>query len=117
MLRFDALHNTLTLLKIDEPTHTPLQTTSVDQPAAPAAASVSPPPSKPAAPGWHTLRLLVSNGQIRGWVDMEKRISTQDAGYAGGKVGLWTQGDTVAVFDDWTVDLYDPAPTAPGPIQ
>lgn len=109
VLRFDALHNTLSLLKVDEPTHTPLQTTSVAQPAGPVpalAADVAA-PTKPASPGWHTLRLLVNNGQIRGWVDMEKRISTQDSSYAGGKVGLWTQGDTVAVFDDWTVDLYD----------
>ena len=112
VLRFDSLHNTLSLLKIDEPTHTVLQTTPVVQPATPVpalASSVTTPSAKPAAPGWHTLRLLVSSGQIRGWIDREKRVSTQDSGYTGGKVGLWTQGDTVALFDDWTVDLYDTA--------
>lgn len=117
LLRFDALHNTLALLKIDEPTHAALQTTAIDQPSpAPPLNAVAPAKAKaaekPTAPGWHSLRLLVSNGQIRGWVDMNKRISTQDPSYTGGKVGLWTQGDTVAVFDDWTVDIYDASPAA-----
>jgi mono/diheme cytochrome c family protein len=128
VLRFDALHNSLSLLKIDEPTHTTIQTTPVILPSLPTAttaalpaanlpAAAPVPSDKPAAPGWHTLRLLVNNGQIRGWVDMDKRINTQDAGYTGGKVGLWTQGDTVALFDDWTVDLYDSVPPAVSPAQ
>ncbi len=111
VLRFDALHNTLSLLKIDEPTHTPLQQTSVSNPAGTAHAANAAPAKLSA--GWHTLRLLVKDGQVRGWVDMEKRVSVQDAAYAGGRVALWTQGDTVAVFDDWTVDLYDSPPPPP----
>lgn len=118
LLRFDAQHKTLSLLKIDEPTHTVLQTTPFDQPS-PAAPPNAVAPAKTAAavnptgPGWHSLRLLVNNGQIRGWIDMNKRVNISDPSYTGGKVGLWTQGDTVAVFDDWTVDIYDSAPIAP----
>ena len=63
--------------------------------------------------GWHTLRLLVKNGQIRGWLDMNKRINIEDAAYEGGKIGLWSQGDTVAAFDDWTVDIYDGTTAVP----
>ncbi len=74
------------------------------------------PPPTPLAPGWHTLRLLVKDGQVRGWLDMEKRINTTLPGYNGGKVGLWTQGNTVASFHDWTVDWYD-APSTPAPLS
>ncbi|MDQ2687402.1 MAG: cytochrome c [Armatimonadota bacterium] len=114
VLRYDAAKDDLSLLKIAEPTHTTLQTTPITLPVTDAtlATAVTPPPAKP-APGWHTLRLLVRGGQIRGWLDMNKRINVADPAYTGGKVGLWTQGDTVATFDDWTVDIYDGAKTAP----
>jgi hypothetical protein len=124
VLRFDAKTNTLSLIKIAEPVHTTLQETAVVQPSIPAAATAANAlpvyphegphdAGKAVDPGWHTLRLLVNNGDVRGWIDMEKRVSTQDSAYAGGKVGLWTQGDTVALFDDWTIDLYDPPAAAP----
>ncbi len=107
VLRLDARRGALSVLKIAEPTHTVLQET----PLAPAPAAASPiPPAAPAfalAPGWHTLRLLVSGGQIRGWLDGTKRISTHDDAYAGGRVALWSQGGTIAAFDDWLVDFYD----------
>ena len=117
----------LSLIQIAGPTHTTVQQTSITLPVALAApAPVSPaivgaPPAAPApvaaptplAPGWHTLRLLVHDGQVRGWVDMQKRISTTLPNYGGGKVGLWTQGNTTASFDDWTVDWYDAPKTAP----
>ena len=79
--------------------------------AAPIAAAV--PAPMPLAPGWHTLRLLVHDGQVRGWVDMQKRISAALPNYGGGKVGLWTQGNTSASFDDWTVDWYDAPKASP----
>jgi hypothetical protein len=55
----------------------------------------------------------VHGGQARGWLDMQKRISTALPGYTGGKVGLWSQGNTVASFDDWTVDWHDAPQAAP----
>ena len=81
--------------------------------APPPATVVAAPPPTPLAPGWHTLRLLVHDGQVRGWLDMQKRINTTLPAYAGGKVGLWTQGNTSASFDDWTVDWYDGTKTPP----
>ena len=116
VLAYNAARNDLSLIKIAEPMHTMLQQTPVNLPATgPATAAAVTPASAPVATtGWHTLRLLVKDGQIRGWLDMNKRISTQDATYQGGKVGLWAQGDTVAAFDDWTVDVYDGASSANG---
>ena len=128
VLRCNQALGDLSLIQIAGPTHTTVQQTSITLPAAPpvapapvaptiagaapAAPVVTPPPT-PLAPGWHTLRLLVHDGQVRGWVDMQKRISTTLPGYSGGKVGLWTQGNTTASFDDWTVDWYDAPKTAP----
>lgn len=109
VLAYNAARNDLMLLKVAEPTHTPLQQTPVNLPAGGAATAAAVTPAPAPASGWHTLRLLVKDGQIHGWLDMTKRISTQDPGYQGGKVGLWAQGDTVAAFDDWTVDIYDGA--------
>jgi len=91
------------------PTETP-NTGGTGVGAAPAAVAAAP---TPLAPGWHTLRLLVHDGQVRGWVDMQKRISTTLPNYGGGKVGLWTQGNTTASFDDWTVDWYDAPKASP----
>ena len=119
VLRYDAAKDELSVLKIAEPTHTVLQRTPITLPApgAALATAVTPPAAAKPAPGWHTLRLLVKSGQIRGWLDMNKRINIPDAAYAGGKVGLWAQGDTVALFDDWTVDIYDGAKPAAGTDQ
>ena len=109
VLTYSQTRNTLSLIQIAEPTHTTLQQTPVTLPAeAATAAQMAPAP----AGGWHTLRLLVRDGQVRGWLDRNKRISVSDPAYGGGKVGLWAQGDTVAAFQDWTVDVYD-APAAP----
>ena len=99
----------LALIQIAGPVHTTLQQTAVTLP--PPAAPV------PLAGGWHTLRLLVRDGQARGWIDMQKRISVTLPGDITGSVGLWTQGNTAASFDDWTVDCYDPAPGSPAPLS
>ena len=127
VLRCNQALGDLSLIQIAGPTHTTVQQTSIALPAAPATpapavspvAGIVPPPVAPVAaptplaPGWHTLRLLVHDGQVRGWVDMQKRISTTLPNYGGGKVGLWTQGNTTASFDDWTVDWYDVPRAAP----
>ena len=125
VLRCNQALGELALIQIAGPTHTTVQQTPITLPAAPAATVMpaavgsAPAPAAPVAapaplaPGWHTLRLLVHDGQVRGWVDMQKRISTTLPSYTGGKVGLWTQGNTTASFDDWTVDWYDLPKAAP----
>jgi len=112
VLRCNQALGDLALIQITGPNHATVQQTPISLvSAAPAPAGVAPVAaplaSTPLAPGWHTLRLLVHDGQARGWVDMQKRISTTLPSYGGGKVGLWTQGNTTASFDDWTVDWYD----------
>lgn len=104
VLRCNQTLGDLALIQISEPTHTTLQQTPLALPPAAAA---------PLAPGWHTLRVLVHNGEVRGWLDMQKRINFALPGYTGGKVGLWSQGNTSASFDDWTVDWYDAPAAAP----
>jgi hypothetical protein len=104
LLAYKAKTAELTLMHMAEPTHTILQATSVNT-GQTQLTSLMPLPV-----GWHTLRLLVNNGQVHGWIDGNKRINTTDTGYTGGKVGLWTQGDTVASFDDWVIDVYDTPP-------
>ena len=113
VLRFDAKNSTLSLLKISPGAHTVLQTTLLTSPFVPAATLAANAPLPPGTPGWHTLRLLVNSGRIRGWIDGMKRISASDPAYAGGKVALWSQGDTIADFDDWTADFYDGSSPAP----
>ncbi|MGI4791193.1 MAG: hypothetical protein ACRYFS_20380 [Janthinobacterium lividum] len=120
VLRCNQSLGDLALIQIAGSVHTTLQQTAIVLPPAAAPSPVSTPPSPtatPLAPGWHTLRLLVHDGQVRGWIDMQKRISTTLPAYTGGKVGLWTQGNTSASFDDWTVDCYDAPPTAPAPLS
>ena len=109
VLRCNQSMGNLALIQIAGPVHTTLQQTPI----------VLPPPTVPAplAPGWHTLRLLVRDGQAHGWIDMQKRISVALPGDTPGSVGLWTQGNTSASFDDWTVDCYDAPPGSPAPLS
>ena len=109
VLRCNQTLGDLALIQIAGPIHTTLQQTPITLPAA----SVN----APLAPGWHTLRLLVHDGQARGWIDMQKRISVALPSDTIGSIGLWTQGSTAASFDDWTVDCYDPAPGSPTPLS
>ena len=104
VLRCNQTLGALARIQINEPAHTTLQQTPLALPPAAAA---------PLSPGWHTLRVLVHNGEVRGWLDMQKRITITLPGYTGGKVGLWSQGNTAASFDDWTVDWYDVPAAAP----
>ena len=122
VVRYDAARDLVSLMQIQEPLHQTLQkidvATGQDALAAPGvvattAAAVVAPPKLPG--DWHTLRVLVRGTTVRAWVDRTKRISVDDPSYAGGQVGLWSQGDTSASFDDWTIDVYD-RPDA-GPTQ
>ncbi len=115
VLRFDAKNGTLSVLKISPASHSVLQTTALASPVVPAATLTAGNLPLLKTPGWHTLRLLVNQGRIRGWIDGMKRISAVDPSYQGGKVALWSQGDTIAAFDDWTVDFYGSESAAPPP--
>ena len=121
VLRCNQALGDLSLIQIAGPVHTTVQQTPITlaaPPVVPAPAGATPIAAPavaptPLAPGWHTLRLLVHDGQVRGWVDMQKRINVALPNYGGGKVGLWTQGNTTASFDDWTVDWYDAPKASP----
>ena len=110
VLRCNQALGNLALIQIAGPTHTALQQTSIILPPSAAPAPAAP---APLGPGWHTLRLLVRDGQVHGWIDLQKRISVSLPNAAAGKVGLWTQGNTAASFDDWTIDCYDAPASAP----
>ncbi len=115
VLRCNQALGDLALIQIAGSAHTTLQQTPIVLPAAPAAAPPAAP--TPLAPGWHTLRLSVRGGQARGWINLQKRISVALPADTIGSVGLWTQGNTSASFDDWTVDCYDAAPGSPAPLS
>ena len=117
VLRCSQALGDLALIQIAGPVHTTLQQTPIVLPPTPSAPPTAAPAPTPLAPGWHTLRLLVHDGQARGWIDMQKRISVALPSETSGSVGLWTQGNTSASFDDWTVDCYDPAPGSPTPLS
>jgi len=110
VLRCNQSLGDLALIQIAVATHTTLQQTPLILPTADAAPNAAP---TPLTPGWHTLRVLVKDGQVRGWLDMQKRVNTTLPTYTGGKVALWTQGSTAASFHDWIVDWYDAPQTAP----
>jgi len=109
VIRYNRKTNDLSLIAIAAAVHTTVQSTPVNvdggaDPAMTVALDTH-------AAEWHTLRVQVKGGHIRGWVDSYKRINTTLPGYTGGSVALWTQGDTTAAFDDWSTDLYDPIPS------
>ena len=119
VLRCDTQAGTLSVMKVSAGVSSVLQSTPIALPIPPSAGAQTvflTPRSgntmqRDVAPtgqvaGWHTLRLMARGGFLRGWVDMQKRVSVRDDAYAGGQVGLWTGGDTIAAFDDWTTDVY-----------
>lgn len=126
VVRYSEQEDNLSLIKIEGANHTTLQQTSrilaalvPAPPAAPGGPSTPAPvlpqtqPSEnTSATGWHVLRVQVNNNQIRAWIDRSKRINTWDPSYLGGKVGLWSQGDTRATFNNWIIDQYDNEPAA-----
>lgn len=108
LVRYDRKSNDLALIDVAEPSHTTVQQTPLGtiRETVPVARTVA---LNCADAGWHTLRVMVKDGQARAWIDSYKRINTAITGYSGGAVALWSQGDTVALFDDWSTDVYDGA--------
>ncbi len=56
------------------------------------------------APGWHTLRVVMTEDHIECYLDGKKYLDVRDATFReAGQVGLWTRADAVTYFDDLTV--------------
>ena len=54
-------------------------------------------------PGWHTLRVVVTDDHITGYFDGTKYLDRRDATYLeAGLIGLWTKADAQTYFDDLT---------------
>ena len=55
-------------------------------------------------PGWHTLRVVLSDDHFICYFDGTKYLDRRDASYAeAGQIGLWTRADAQTYFDDMTV--------------
>ena len=55
-------------------------------------------------PGWHTLRVVMTDDHIECYFDGEKYLDVRDATFReAGQIGLWTRADAVTYFDDLTV--------------
>ena len=54
---------------------------------------------------WHTLGLDVDGKSVKVTVNGKPAISQTLEGYRGGRMGIHTQGDTVALFDQWQVTV------------
>lgn len=52
---------------------------------------------------WHTLRLVVNNLKIEGYIDGKKLLTHTLAAPVSGRVGIWTKADSVVYFDDYTI--------------
>lgn len=124
IIRYSQNLDQIALIKISGKVHATLQSTPRLMPvvalsgvppnvgpAAGQSAIADPSQSSPVI-GWHVLRVQIDNGTIRGWIDHNKRITVLDPTYTGGKVGLWSQGDTGASFNSWIIDEYDLEPAS-----
>lgn len=55
-------------------------------------------------PGWHTLRVTMTDDLIECYLDGKSLVSVRDATFPeAGQVGFWTKGDAVSYFDDFKV--------------
>jgi hypothetical protein len=53
---------------------------------------------------WYTITAHVAAQGIAGYLDDELLIQRYDKHYITGTIGLWTRGDSVVYFDDFTID-------------
>jgi hypothetical protein len=57
---------------------------------------------------WYTLRIEHRRGLVKVYLDDEMLFDERDRHFTrGGKIGLWTKGDSVAYFDDLRVQELD----------
>ena len=49
---------------------------------------------------WHVLKSKMVGDHIECYLDGKKLLDAHDSTYLSGKIGIWTQADTVAAFDD-----------------
>lgn len=57
-----------------------------------------------ASPGWHTLRVVMTDDHIECYFDGKRYLDVRDATFReAGQVGLWTKADAVTYFDDLAV--------------
>jgi len=108
LVRYDALHQQVSLLQIAGAQHATIQKIDIAS-GADLLTSATTTTAASLDKGWHTLRVLVNGTTVRAWIDMTKRLSIDDTAYQGGAVALWSQGDTTADFTDWITDIYDSA--------
>jgi len=96
VVRYNALTSDVALIKVSGGQHTTIQKVPLTSPLL------------TAQKGWHTMRVVCqANGnRIAVWLDYNKQMTTADPAYALGKVGLWTQGDSIAEFHKLIVDQY-----------
>ena len=56
------------------------------------------------SPGWHTLRITMTDDQIECYHDGKKYLAVKDSTFnESGKIGLWTKADAQSHFDDLVV--------------
>jgi hypothetical protein len=48
---------------------------------------------------WHTLRLLAKRNSLRGWLNSRPLINHRDSRFTAGRIGLWTEADSITAFD------------------
>ena len=53
---------------------------------------------------WQTLKLVIKNGVVRGFLDGERRLEFKTAEKISGKIGLWSKADSYVLFDDFQVN-------------
>jgi hypothetical protein len=61
----------------------------------------------PALGEWHTLRVLTSGENLRGWLNGRALIDHRDSRFTGGRFGLWTKTDSITAFDSVTAMAKD----------
>jgi hypothetical protein len=57
----------------------------------------------PAIDQWHKLRISAVGDRIQGWLNDQAVIDERDRRFAAGRIGLWTNADSMTAFDDLTV--------------
>src|SRR5213083_1666455 len=57
----------------------------------------------PALGQWHTVRVVALGDHFQGWLNGKLLLEHRDTRFRSGRVGLWTQADSITAFDDLTI--------------